>query len=73
MSATAIKPKWLNRQAACEYTGQSIDTIRRATRATDPNAFPPPLRGKRQGAAANAAVYYSTDELDRWVDSFPDA
>ncbi len=59
--------------AAAKAVGQSPDTIKRAIRATDPDTFPPPLRAKRAGRAANAAYLIPVTELERWVASLPDA
>jgi hypothetical protein len=54
---------------AAEAVSMSIDTIRRAMKATDPAAFPPPLRAKR----TPKKTLILAQELDRWVDSLPDA
>lgn len=53
---------------AAEATGLPVSTIRRALRATDPKAFPPPLAGKRAGNKLLVEV----DELRRWVQSLPE-
>ncbi len=58
---------------AAESSGQSMDTIKRALRATDPKVFPPPLRAKRAGAATNSKRLILATELQRWLDSLPDA
>ena len=60
---------------AAEQVSQSVRTIRRAIHSTDPTAFPPPLRGKRKGAAsnANAPIVIPVTELDRWISEWPDA
>lgn len=59
-------------QAAAEVS-QSPKTIRRAIQSTDPRAFPPPLRAKRQGKAKNAAYLIGHDALMEWFHSLPDA
>ncbi|GAB3884405.1 hypothetical protein [Terrabacter terrigena] len=58
---------------AAAYTSQSPDTLKKASRITDPRAFPPPLRAKRQGTAPNAALMFLRADLDDWVERFPDA
>lgn len=58
---------------AAATAGQSVDTIKRALRATDPRTFPPPLRAKRAGTAANSKHLILATDLQRWLDSFPDA
>lgn len=58
---------------AAKVAGQSVDTLKRAINATDPTAFPPPLRAKRQGNAKNAAVLVLAADLEAWLRAFPDA
>jgi hypothetical protein len=59
-------------EAAAE-TSVSEAIIRRALKATDPKAFPPPLRAKRLGNGSSAKQLIAGDELARWFASFPDA
>ena len=68
-------PAVLGIKDAATYSGTSESTIRRALACTDPTAFPPPLRGKRKGAAsnANAPIVIPVTELDRWISEWPDA
>lgn len=56
-------------EAAAE-TPFSIDTLRRALRATDPRTFPPPLRAKRDSKGRHVVL---AGELQRWLDSLEDA
>ena len=58
---------------AAKAAGVSVDTLRKAIHATDPAAFPPPLRAKRKGTSEHAPYYITPSELARWVDSWPDA
>lgn len=58
---------------AAAAVGLSVDTLKRAIHATDPTGFPPPLRAKRAGNASNAGYLVLVSELERWVNSFPDA
>lgn len=55
---------------AAVMVSQSEDTIRRAIRATDPAAFPPPLKAKRGG---RGEYLIRVADLDRWVDQLDDA
>ena len=54
---------------AAEAARQSVATMRRAIHATDPNAFPPPLKAKRAGKD----YLITADDLRDWLDSLPDA
>jgi predicted DNA-binding transcriptional regulator AlpA len=54
---------------AAEAVGQSQATLRRAIHATDPTAFPPPLRAK----STSRGFLILATELDRWLGSLPDA
>lgn len=59
---------------AAEQASVSIDTIRRAIRATDPNAYPPPLKAKRTGSSEKKPEYrIQASALEAWIDSLPDA
>lgn len=60
-------------EAAAEQVSESVKTLRRAVQATDPTAYPPPLRAKRKGKAKNAAYAITHDALVEWADSLPDA
>lgn len=53
---------------AAESVGMSVDTIRRATKATDPAKFPHPLPSKLVGHARRIKA----TDLAAWVDSLPD-
>ncbi|MGW8565705.1 hypothetical protein [Isoptericola sp. NPDC055881] len=55
---------------AAALTPFSVDTLRRAIRETDPTAFPPPLRAKKDSRGRQIVL---TRELERWLDSLPDA
>jgi len=59
----------LTLKEAAAQTGLSIDTMRRAIKATDVNAFPPPLRAKFVGGAYRI----KSSVLDDWIDALPDA
>lgn len=58
---------------AAALTPFSARTIDRATHATDPKSFPPPLRTKRAGIGPTAKRLILASELKRWLDSLPDA
>lgn len=59
---------------AAEQVSVSVDTIRRAIRATDPNAYPPPLPAKRMGSSDRKPSYrISHPALMAWFNSLPDA
>lgn len=60
----------LSLKAAAEEVSQSVDTLRRAVKATDPAAFPPPLRAKRD---SKGRIFVLGVELERWANSLPDA
>ena len=54
---------------AAESVGMSVDTIRRAIKATDPTKFPHPLPAKRAGNAHRIRAV----DLAAWVDQLPDS
>lgn len=58
---------------AASAAGVSEAVIRRALHATDPAAWPPPLRSKRIGHATNAPHLIPADWLRAWIDAFPEA
>lgn len=58
---------------AAEQVSVSVATIRRAIKATDPNAFPPPLRAKRVSGEKRAVYGVEHAALMAWVDSLKDA
>lgn len=60
-------------KAASEATGISVDILRKAIHATDPESFPPPLRAKRIGTEAKFVYAIPAHELTRWVNQLPDA
>lgn len=55
---------------AAEVSNTSADTLRKAIRATEPNAFPPPLRAKR-GAKGRYLILPA--DLQEWAESLEDA
>lgn len=55
---------------AAELVPWSVDVIRRAIRATDPAAFPPPLKAKR-GPRGQHVIRPA--DLESWAESLPDA
>jgi predicted DNA-binding transcriptional regulator AlpA len=73
VSTTGVTPALFRIAGAVEYTGQSESTIRRAVHATDPTAFPPPLKAKKQGTHPKAPLQFLRRELDAWLEQFPDA
>lgn len=60
---------------AAEEASVSTSTIRRAINATDPTAFPPPLRAKRTGGKDAKKFEYRIlhTALEAWVHSWRDA
>lgn len=58
---------------AARITGISVSQLRRAIKATDPTAFPPPLKAKRSGSGKSAKQLILVSDLEAWVASFPDA
>lgn len=58
---------------AAEQVSQSAKTLRRAIASTDPAAFPPPLRAKRQGDKPNSAYLILHADLMAWAESLRDA
>jgi transposase len=56
-------------RSAAEAIEVSEDTIRRAIKATDPNAWPPPLAAKTDGRR----IRIEAAELQRWFHSWKDA
>lgn len=60
----------LTLKEAAELTPFSVDTLERATKATDPHAFPPPLRAKRDSRGRRIVL---ARDLSSWLDSLPDA
>jgi hypothetical protein len=57
-------------EEAAQVTPFSAKTLRRAIKASDPAAFPPPLPAKR-GPRGSYVVL--ADDLERWLRSLPDA
>lgn len=55
---------------AAVAVGFSIDTLKRAIRATDPAAFPPPLKAKRD---SKGRLSVKVSDLEAWFDSLEDA
>lgn len=58
---------------AAEACGFSMDTITRALKTTDAHAFPPPLRAKRAGTAANSKHLILVSDLQDWLERLPPA
>lgn len=58
---------------AARLTGVSVSQLRRAIKATDPTAFPPPLRAKRAGSGPSAKHLIRVVDLEAWISLFPDA
>ena len=63
---------------AAEAVSVSVSTIRRAIKATDPRAFPPPLSAKRLGAKSTdkeprGDYRITRSALTAWVESLQDA
>jgi hypothetical protein len=55
---------------AAARTPFSVPTLRRAIQATDPTAFPPPLRAKKD---SKGRLIILPRDLEEWLDSLPDA
>ena len=55
---------------AADSVGYHESVMRRAIHATDPTAFPPPLKAKRDG---KGRYRIRPVDLDAWVDSLEDA
>ena len=58
---------------AAEVVSVSTATIRRAIKATDPTAFPPPLRAKNIGSDERPDYRILHHALEAWAASFKDA
>jgi hypothetical protein len=58
---------------AAEATGLSRATLHRAIHTTDPRSFPPPMWAKRAGTDGRGKYLIPAKELERWVESLPDA
>lgn len=58
---------------AAEQVGVSVDTIRRAIRATKPGVYPPPLRAKNFGTEKKPSYRVLHDVLMAWAASMKDA
>lgn len=58
---------------AAAKSGMSLSTIRRAVNTTDPRAYPPPLKAKRESDAKNAKKFVLHKDLEDWLDRYPDA
>lgn len=55
---------------AARLTSVSPATITQASNTTNPEAWPPPLRAKRNNKGHR---YYLVRDLRAWVESWPDA
>lgn len=60
----------LSLEEAAALTPYSVSTIRKAIRSTDPAAFPPPLKAKKDSKGKYAI---RTADLESWIDELPDA
>ena len=58
---------------AAEQVSVSVQTLRRAIAATDPNAYPPPLHAKVAGSDKKPSYRISHTQLMAWYDSLKDA
>ena len=58
---------------AAEQVGYSDKTIRKAIHATDPAAFPPPLKAKNGGSEKKPSYRILHADLMAWAESLPDA
>lgn len=54
---------------AAQAVRRSEATLRRAIHATDPNAYPPPLRAKKDARG----YLIGADDLREWFEALPDA
>ena len=68
-----VEPKAYTLEQAAAAAAFSVDTMRKAIKATDPQAFPPPLRAKRGGTEKKPSYRVLASDLDAWLDSLPDA
>lgn len=67
---TAATKRLMTVAEAAALTPYGPRVLKQAIHATDPNAFPPPLKAKR----GSKGQYLVTDKaLDDWVESLPDA
>lgn len=57
---------------AAEQVSVSQKTLSRAIKATDPNAYPPPLRAKNAGSDKKPSYRIPHDDLVAWADSLKD-
>lgn len=57
-------------QDVVALTPFSADTIRRAIRQTEPDAFPPPLRAKKD---SKGRLIILPKDLAEWLEALPDA
>lgn len=62
-----------NLNEAAEAASVSVETLRRAIKATDPRSFPPPLEAKRIGSEKKASYRILAADLQAWLDSLPAA
>jgi len=53
-----------------DMSSTSVSTVRRALKATDPRAYPPPLSAKRDSKGKQRILH---TEGQRWLESLPDA
>lgn len=60
-------------QEAAEQVSVGHATIMRAIKATDPNAYPPPLKAKNAGSDKKRSYRIEHAALLAWADSLKDA
>jgi hypothetical protein len=58
---------------AAEQVSVSVQTLRRAINATDPDAYPPPLKAKNAGSDRKPSYRIPHDALVAWAESLKDA
>ena len=58
---------------AAAQVSVSVDTLRRAIKATDPAAYPPPLPAKNAGSDRKPSYRITHAALTAWLDSLADA
>lgn len=58
--------------AAAEVTSVSASLLLKAIKQQDPDAFPPPLKAKRNGHGQKAKYLILDDDLRDWLRRFPE-
>lgn len=67
------RPILLRLREAAEAVSVSPSTLERAVHQRDPNGYPPPIKAKRLGTGARAALAFDVAELEAWAAKLPDA